>query len=221
MANSFETNVKLLQAFAGVEPDGDFRGVSAQALVDKLGLEPLSVPVGAIKVCIDPGHGMSNRKFGVYDPGCVHGSNDEAPIALSWAFELEKALIARGIPVFLTRRSADDHCPVATRASRAQAANCTHLISIHVNDADSAEANGTETLYRDDESFARRVHDKLTSVLKLKNRGLKHRTDLAVLNFRGQACLIELGFIKHFEDLTRFTSFPLVQHACREIASIF
>lgn len=221
MDNSFETNVKLLQRFAKVETDGVFGNVTAQALVNKLGLEPVPAPVGSIKVCIDPGHGMSNKALGVYDPGCVHGSNEEATIVLEWAFELEKALAARGVPTFLTRRGKTTPTPVSVRAKRAQAANCTHLISIHVNDFTTSAANGTETLFRDDESFAKFVHIKLMGVLKLRDRGLKQRTDLAVLNFSGQACLIELGFIKHFPDLTRFTSFPLVQHACREIAGLF
>lgn len=220
-ANPIETNVKLLQRWAGVDADGVFGNVTAQALVDKLTLEPTPVPAVGVKVCVDAGHGMSNSESGVYDPGCVHGTREEAPIALSWAFELERALKARGIPVFMTRMDNTTPCPLSSRTSRAKAEGCTHLISIHVNDFDSPSANGTETLYLDDESFAQSVHNKLMGVLKLANRGIKRRDNLAILRFSGKACLIELGFIKSTNDLLRFTSFPLVQHACREIASLF
>jgi N-acetylmuramoyl-L-alanine amidase len=43
--------------------------------------------------CIDPGHGMSNRKPGVYDPGATVrvGSTEitEAGIVMDWANELK------------------------------------------------------------------------------------------------------------------------------------
>ena len=28
-----------------------------------------------MKVCIDPGHGMSNRQTGIFDPGATHFEN--------------------------------------------------------------------------------------------------------------------------------------------------
>jgi N-acetylmuramoyl-L-alanine amidase len=41
-----------------------------------------------MKICVDPGHGMSNRAPGVFDPGATHTENGfqfrEADIALSY-----------------------------------------------------------------------------------------------------------------------------------------
>ncbi len=45
------------------------------------------------KVCVDPGHGMSNRSKNVFDPGAVHVENGftfrEADIALKYGLILK------------------------------------------------------------------------------------------------------------------------------------
>jgi N-acetylmuramoyl-L-alanine amidase len=68
-----------------------------------------------MKICIDPGHGMSNRTRGTYDPGATHKEAgveyQEATIALRYALTLKDELRARRIEVFMTRDDADDHTP--------------------------------------------------------------------------------------------------------------
>lgn len=173
-----------------------------------------------MKICLDPGHGMSNKSPGVYDPGCVRGGLHEADIVLEWALTLEAALQARNIPVWLTRRNNTDHCSLLGRATRAQEAGCSHLLSIHVNDADAPTANGTETFTINDHDFAAKVQSCLISGLSLRNRGVKTER-FTVLRFNGVAALAELGFIGAPQDVKAFTSAALRAHTCRMLADLF
>lgn len=209
-----------LQRFAGVEPDGLFGASTASALVEKLGLTesaPTPRPSG-MRVAIDAGHGQDNRRSGVFDPGAVDGSLRESDVVLLWSKELSLAFQRLQIPVFETRPTASTSAPVGGRDDKAEEARCTHFISIHVNDADDASANGVETLYRDDKAFATKIHNALLAGLKLRDRGVKQRTDLAVLNFEGQSALIEVGFIKNDRDVERFTNPDVIRETCRLIA---
>ena len=103
-----------------------------------------------MKICIDPGHGMSNRKLGTYDPGATHTENgttyEEATIALRYGLTLKDILRARGIETFMTRDDADDNAPVGMRARNARAVGCDAFISFHLNDAEADQAALTEAL---------------------------------------------------------------------------
>ncbi len=197
-------DIKAIQTILGVAADG-IAGSRTEAAWDALKEAALRERQGgasasAIKVAVDAGHGMSNRSPGVYDPGCTHGVLEEADVALLWAKALVAALNARSIATFETRPIKTSPAPVGSRDEMAEAAGCTHFIAVHVNDNGPA-AHGTETLFRDDERFAVNVHIAAVAGLKLTNRGVKQRMDLAVLNFQGQSCLIELGFIQFPEDV--------------------
>lgn len=154
-----------------------------------------------MKICIDPGHGMSNRNKGIYDPGATHVENgflfQEADIALSYALRLKEALLAKGFEVFMTRDDATDHTPVVQRARMAQDAGCDILISLHLNDVEDDSAQGVEVLYAREGSIslAQAFQDALVAATGFKDRHIKLRTELAVLKFNGNAVLIELGFI--------------------------
>jgi N-acetylmuramoyl-L-alanine amidase len=177
-----------------------------------------------MKVCIDPGHGMSNRSPGVFDPGCTHreGSTDfkESDIVLKYGLTLKDVLRARNIEVFMTRDDDTDPAPVDRRARSAKDAGCDKFVSIHVNAAEVEQANGVEVLYNDngDKAFAEKMQKALIKVMKLKDRGAKKRTDLAVLKFNGPAVLIELGFIANDKDRETFMD-PLIRaQVCAAIA---
>lgn len=177
-----------------------------------------------MKICIDPGHGMSNRQPGIFDPGATHMENGfrfhESAMALRYALAVKDALRARQIDVFMTRDDEQDHAPVVRRAAMAQAAGCDALISIHLNDAESDAAHGTEVLYRDDEALARRMQQLLVQATGLRDRGIKQRTDLAVLKFDGPAVLLELGFIANDNDRAVLLS-PQIRSAVADgIASL-
>jgi len=154
-----------------------------------------------MKIAIDPGHGMSNRVPGKYDPGAVSGGVAEADIALQVALTLKHVLRGAGIEVFLTRSDDVHACPVGTRAKRAKESGCTHFLSLHCN-AGTVLAQGTETFYRDsrDEDFAELVQDVALKAWGFRDRGIKHESQsqhksLAIFGFDGPTCLLEMGFI--------------------------
>jgi len=161
-----------------------------------------------MKIAIDPGHGMSNAKPDVYDPGATKkvGSETfaEADIALRYGLTLRKVLEARGVETFMTRTSSADPAPVTRRATRARKAGCTHFVALHLNSDDSPSAHGVEVQYRNnakDKPLADRIQSRLIKVTGFNDHGNDQRLDLAVLKFSaGPAVLIELGFITNTAD---------------------
>lgn len=160
-----------------------------------------------LKICIDPGHGMSNRTPGVYDPGAVNPITkaEESDIVFAWAVTLKTVLFDAGIPFYMTRVDEGSEAPLINRVRQAQLEGCTHFVSLHCN-AGSRTASGSEVYWRDDndgaddKQFALMCLSAITKATGLPNRGLrseKHTMHkrLAVLGFKGAACLIELGFI--------------------------
>lgn len=165
---------------------------------------------------------MSSRTTGVFDAGATYGQLEEAEIVLAWAHELRAACVRAGITVYLTRVSVNDPAPLRGRVAAAKKAGCTHLISLHVNDAEVAKANGYETLYRvpGNEMFARYLHDQMLNLLGLRDRGVKHRADLAVIATGGMpSALLEMGFIRNRGDMAIVTDATLMQKACASLAA--
>ena len=165
-----------------------------------------------MKLCIDPGHGFSNRRPGLYDPGAEAAGVAEADIALQIALTGQWLCKQRGIACYMTRNDDSDPTPVGQRDDKAEAAGCTHFLSIHLNAADG-RASGTETFYRDttDKAWAQKVQDAALSAWGLNDRGLKSEASsqhsrLAVFDFDGPAALLEVGFIDHSLDRTRAQS---------------
>ncbi|NBR90338.1 MAG: N-acetylmuramoyl-L-alanine amidase, partial [Rhodobacteraceae bacterium] len=128
-------------------------------------------------IFLDPGHGMSNRTPNVFDPGCVMGKLQEADIVLRWSASLARALKKLGAEVVQSRTNNSESCPLESRAKWARINQAKYFISLHVNDADSATASGTETLIYSDISkpLAARVHRAVIAQLGLRDRGIKLR----------------------------------------------
>ena len=162
---------------------------------------------------------MGNRKPGAHDPGAVRGSLQEASIVLLWAHELRKACEAQGIAVWMTRHDASDPAPLSGRAGRAAKQGCTHLVSLHVNDAEAPTANGVETFFRKPGSkgFAEGLHAVLKG-LGLRDRGVKNGA-YAVLSGLMPSALLELGFIGSKGDMAIVTSDAVRVRICRELAA--
>ena len=179
-----------------------------------------------MKVAIDPGHGMSNRQFGVFDPGATHVENgtkhQEADIALKYGLTLKDVFRGRQHDVFMTRDDSQDHAPVGQRAANAKAAGARVFISLHLNDFDDDTANGIEVLCRgdDDKPLAQRLQTALVEVTGFTNRQIKQRTDLAVLKFDGVAILIELGFIANDQNRETLLNPQKRQSICERIADV-
>jgi len=183
-------------------------------------------------ICIDPGHGMSNRKRGIYDPGAeVRVSNvrsvppvTEAAIVMDWANELRAILKGMGHTVIRTRKDSLDSAPLNERVATAKRFKCDVFISLHCNAADRT-AHGTETFYRgtSNKALAQRCNDAVVSALGTKSRGIKlesasQHSRLAVLNFP-RAVLIELGFMDHAGDLALILDQQLMLLACQNLAT--
>lgn len=157
-----------------------------------------------MKLAIDPGHGFGNTSATRYDSGATGGGLTEADIVLQFGLTLKWVFSSAGIPVFMTRDDDRDIVPVSRRDDMAKAAGCTHMLCLHCN-AGNVLATGTETYYRDDLRWAQRIQRVAVDALKLKDRGVKsegasQHNRLAVMNFPGQVCLCELGFISSPKD---------------------
>lgn len=164
-----------------------------------------------IKVCLDPGHGPSNRKPGINDPGATEGNLTEAEQAYRL---VESGLYVAALPEFasllsvgLTRDSRTEPAPVGGRDDEARREGATHLISVHLN---AGGGHGTETFYRDarDKALASIVQSAAVAAFGLRDRGLKTESEsqhsrLAVLDFAPPACLWEAGFIDHPSDMAK------------------
>lgn len=174
-------------------------------------------------IILDPGHGMSNRKSGVYDPGAVSDGIAEADIALAWANELRSILIARRHKVVRTRVDAKDPCPVWRRDDIARSYGGDMMISLHCNAA-NGKASGSEVFYRgaDDKALAAKLSAIVADALGTKNRGAKTESQsqhsaLAVLEF-DKCWLIEIGFIDHPGDRAAMLNPAIRKKACEAIA---
>jgi N-acetylmuramoyl-L-alanine amidase len=176
------------------------------------------------RICIDAGHGLSNRKPGVYDPGACHGLHQEATIALQWAHALKLQLDAMGIDCVMTRESQVSKAPLTWRTRYADETGCDLFVSLHLNASDG-NGHGTETFYRhaSSKAIAQRANDALVTVLGTRDRGIKTekqsaRKSIHVLSFEPDSILIELGFIDHAGDLAKLLDEDNVRRGCEALA---
>jgi N-acetylmuramoyl-L-alanine amidase len=175
-----------------------------------------------MKIIIDPGHGLSNRKSGVYDPGACFGEITEAGIVMDWANELRKQFMAHGHKVVRTRVNKADPAPVGDRAAIARHYAGELMISLHCNAA-TGSASGTETFYRGEanKALAGRLNAAVVKALGTRDRGVKTESEsqhsrLAIMRF--QPCfLIELGFVDNAGDRAKMLDPVLRAKACAAI----
>lgn len=176
-----------------------------------------------MKICLDPGHGMSNRVRGRYDTGAVAGGAQEATIAMMYVNHLKQILEDLGHKVVRTRVDENDPCPVWRRDDIAASYQCERMLSIHCNSTDG-KANGTEVFYRgkDDEAMAMALASAVSASLGTKNRGAKteaqsQHSALAVMEF-DKCWLVELAFIDHKRDREAMLNAANMHAACVEMA---
>ena len=149
------------------------------------------------KIFIDAGHGGK-------DPGAVNGNVFEKDIALKIALKLNKILKSRGFETQLSR-TIDVFVELNERAEKANKFNADIFVSVHLNSAANTEANGIETLVYSYDGQNKKLGDNIQNALiaatKAKNRGVKERPELVVLNStKMPAVLIEVGFISNTNE---------------------
>ena len=109
-------------------------------------------------------------------------------------------LVKQGFDVIYTR-IADNYVNLGERCRIANTKKAALFVSIHANSAQNTTANGIETLCYAKNSLAEITQKELVSALKLKDRGVKERKDLYVLNGTEMpAILVELGFLSNVND---------------------
>jgi len=177
-------------------------------------------------IIADPGHGMSNRRRGVYDPGAVAGGAQEAAIAMDWANEFRAEAISRGFQVVRTRRDAKDPAPVWRRDDIAVSYHGDIMISFHCNSSGSGKASGAEVFYRgsDDRAMAQKLAATLSACLQIPNRGAKTEAEsqhpsLAVMEF-DKCWLLEIGFIDHPVDRARMLDPVFRASTCKALVDV-
>jgi N-acetylmuramoyl-L-alanine amidase len=158
-----------------------------------------------MKICIDPGHGGSDR-------GATFQGVDEADIVLIVSYYLERMLKAQGNDAFLTR----DQDIRRSLSERVTASNINHadiFVSIHVNadpDDDSPgqpEAKGEEIwYYKAGKDLAECLSQDLDGIFPgHKFRGVKKGGFYVLKHTNAPAILIEMGFLDNTEELRVFT----------------
>lgn len=163
-----------------------------------------------MKVCLDIGHGMSNRKKGVFDPGAVGSFSREYDINKKTALLVKEYLEASQVEVVLI-----DGGPLETRDDIANRAQVTCGISFHCNAVLIAKnkAYGTEIYYYSEKGkvLANSVYRYLKPVVR-KWRGLKEEKFFILRKTKAPWILIELGFITHPEE-EKWLNTPSVEEA--------
>lgn len=176
-----------------------------------------------IRLCVDPGHGMSNVTPGRYDAGAVSGrlllNVAEADVVLQVALACKHVAATEfksRVRVVLTRDDQTDSTPVGRRDDFAVTQDCDYLVSLHCNSP--FPGTGTETFVANDATqqslmLAAKVQRAALAAWGLRDRGIKRERqtrhgELAVLasQKRVPSCLLEIGFINHPRDLERMLS---------------
>jgi len=176
-------------------------------------------------IILDPGHGMSNRRSGTFDPGAVSNGIREADVAMAWANELRGILMDHGHKVIRTRIDNSDPAPIGQRAKIAKRFGGEIMLSIHCNAA-TGTANGTETFYRGEANKAKAaaINAAVVAALRSRDRGAKtesasQHARLAIMAF--QPCfLLELGFIDHAGDREKMLDPWARGEACEALAKV-
>ena len=152
-------------------------------------------------VAIDPGHG------GTTIGASANGLNEQ-DVVLDIGIKLKSELESRGYKVVMSRTT-NVKVPFERRVRVGYNNGADIFVSLHNNAASSSSAKGTETLYNPESKYSKQlasyVQNQFINNLPYpmnENRGLKTRTDLAVLNWaKGlgdiPAILTETGFISN------------------------
>ncbi|WP_425596607.1 N-acetylmuramoyl-L-alanine amidase [Soehngenia longivitae] len=155
-------------------------------------------------IVIDAGHGGK-------DPGALSILGfKEKDINLSIALKLENALRQKGYNVIMTRNN-DTYVDLYERPKIANQVKADLFISIHCNSTLLSSVNGLEILYCpatesqyktvDQYPLAKSIHDSIISSTGINSRGIKKRSDLAVLRLTEMpAVLIETAFLSNADD---------------------
>ena len=156
-------------------------------------------------VVVDAGHGGS-------DSGAVGNGYYEKNMTLKIVQSIKSNFDKNSTyKVYYTRLS-DWYPSLSYRYKMANEVSADRFLSVHINSSDSSSSKGTETLYKTYKSYAQTLQSSALTGMGYAsnssyNRGLKYRSDLAVLNGpKMPTSLVELGFISNKTEANRFNS---------------
>jgi len=188
-------------------------GARALLVLLALGLVLAGRAGAARTVVIDAGHGGA-------DNGTRWAGVEEKHLALDLAKRVEALLRQRNIPTAMTRTS-DTLVKLEDRVAVANRHDNAILVSIHFNASRDTSIRGTETYYMSakGKTLASSIQARLGQRILTRNRGIKRKTNLAVLNkTKGVAVLVECGFLSNPWERERCNSPSLRNILAEEIA---
>ena len=169
---------------------------------------PAVLPLAGWRIVVDPGHGG-------YDGGARARQSGvwEKEINLAVARQVEKALVARGATVCMTRREDVDLCGPAVpgktmkrrdmenRVALASDAKADMLLSIHMNEYRDGRESGPQVFYRAGSDDSRLLAGAMQEAMITHLQPAKQRSALAgdyfILQLEIPSVLVECGFISN------------------------
>lgn len=164
---------------------------------------------GKVSILIDPGHGGK-------DPGASAASGlQEKEITLELSKLLRDKFANDDLEIEMTRDK-DEYVKLLDRAGQANEEEFEIFVSIHVNSSDNRDASGIEVLYANEKNvqikeaeqrhLAKEILDSIIKETGAKNRGVKNRPDLIVLNkTKCVGALVEVGFLSNPQEYDKLT----------------
>ena len=164
---------------------------------------------GKDSILIDPGHGGK-------DPGASAASGlQEKEITLELSKLLRDKFANDDLEIEMTRDK-DEYVKLLDRAGQANEEEFEIFVSIHVNSSDNRDASGIEVLYANEKNvqikeaeqrhLAKEILDSIIKETGAKNRGVKNRPDLIVLNkTKCVGALVEVGFLSNPQEYDKLT----------------
>lgn len=156
-----------------------------------------------LRLCTDAGHG--GRDSGAVDGTANDAINSyEKVYTLDCATKFNAAMVRCGVATIMTR-TGDTYPTLSERCTIANNFNANLFVSWHFDSAgyDGSSAKGISILYRSaaGAAVANPVYNNISLVSPWLDRGLKYRSDLAVLNGTHMpAIIIEGGFLTNTEE---------------------
>lgn len=175
-------------------------------------------------VVLDAGHGGT-------DPGAIGymGGNEvlEKTLTLQITNKVKTILENAGYTVSMTR-TGDTLPSLVERPTQANEENAAVFVSIHINSAEAAEANGTEVYYAESnngdsygttsEKLAKNILDRMLYYMNSTNRGVKTAEHAVTKRCNMPAALAEVGFISNPEEVYNMTTEDYQSKAAQGIA---
>ena len=155
------------------------------------------------RVFIETGHGIN--RLGKWDPGCRWGGYQEAKLMIPICQAATKQLRKRHVYVY-TDAFSGNNINLKKVMKKVKTLDVSVLLNVHCDY--QYAPRGTMPLYRysDQRELARYLNKGVHKYVKIRDRGLRRRTDLKSLNeARGYcvSCLYETGNIKKDNKILR------------------